>query len=136
MFLFGAAAPPSPAPVPDVSSEFDQLLNSKDLELQAILGGNTPAAEATAPAPAATDSLISNSAVVSGARPVRQQTVAPAPAPSSTRVTTEIKTVLGIPSKYVITVLLTIVVGLLIYFMQSAIWRDTDLNEKKTGNFP
>ncbi len=139
-FLWGSPTKSVPEPVASVASEFDDLLNAKDLELQAILDGGLmgkPSEEARSNV--GNDSMVPSSAP--GSRiSTRHTTVesgvvaTPVVTGLTSKSNVETKMWLGVPRKYIITILVTISMGTIIAKYMESIWSDTDLNEKKFGN--
>mmetsp|Transcript_14036 Transcript_14036/g.23797 ORF Transcript_14036/g.23797 Transcript_14036/m.23797 type:complete len:145 (+) Transcript_14036:52-486(+) len=119
----------SPAEVEVKAKEFDDLLLSKDLELQAILDGDfssdTPSKP---PAATKTPSATSEKARTSN-RSVPEKPVVVVAA-TDTKLNTAPKLIFGVPRNYIIVVFIIVFMGGILFKYMDAIWSDTQLNEK------
>lgn len=145
-FLWSGSKTDTPnADVALQTKEFDDLLASKDAELQAILGGldiPEPSAPSVPLLSKGTDVTMSSSSSTStvgttkksstsgnttvSSRPTHTQTL---PRTNEIKSTSEVNTVLGVPRKYVLFVFMTLFMGLSIFKLMGSMWADSDLDE-------
>jgi len=147
-FLWSPAKPTEAPPAveaKDKVNEFDDMLNSKDLELQAILGGATPAddaskskgAEDTNPYVNLTveGGAMSSKEVSSGSRGSKARTK-PGAAPSAAAASTpdaklaNDQKLFGVPRNYIIVVSMALIMGAFLFEYMGDVWGDTELNSK------
>jgi len=128
-FLWSPTKAPDAASVDTNKREFDDLLASKDLELQAILeGGSVEAPAASGPE----DSKIpaASGARRSAARPSASAAAAAAPTAGDAKLNPELKMWFGVPRNYVLLVLIVMFMGIIVSQYMGAIWNETEVNEK------
>lgn len=135
-FFWGGSATPStketdaPAEVEVKAKEFDDLLLSKDLELQAILDGDfSSGTPSKLPADTKTPAATVEKARAT-ARSVPDKPSAKVAAATDTKLNPMPKLVFGVPRNYIIVVFIVIFMGGILFKYMDAIWGDTQLNEK------
>ena len=145
-FLWSPSKPEAPASeVKGKAQEFDDLLDAKDLELQAILGGGAPA-ESGAQSKSGADAnpyvntaegSASSSKEKTGARAGRVKVPAPAAlaAAPETKLQDQ-KMVLGVPRNYVVVVAMALIMAGFFSVYAGDIWGDTELNSKTIETEP
>ena len=130
-FLWSPAKTNDSAAAESNKKEFDDLLASKDLELQAILDGGAPASP---PAEQASNEAAIPAAVSNTRR--AQRTSAPAAGTSAAPIAGDAKLdlspklIFGIPRNLVIVVSMIAFAGAMVIKYMDGMWGATDLNEK------
>lgn len=134
-FLWGSSeSQPQESTSSEVSmqtKEFDDLLASKDAELQAILGGldtiepSAPSTEIMVPA---TNNVSEKTSRISS-RPSHQPTQTKTDQNNKNGNSNNENTVLGVPRKYVLFVFMTLFMGASLFKFMGSLWGDSNLDE-------
>jgi hypothetical protein len=151
MSFLWSTAKPTEAPASEAKgkvTEFDDLLNSKDLELQAILGGAPSADDASKKSGGADTNPYVNLTVEGGtisskevtgpsgsrgskarAKPGASPAAAAAAAAQDTKLASDQK-LFGVPRNYVVVVAMALIMGGFLFQYMGDVWGDTELNSK------
>mmetsp|Transcript_10251 Transcript_10251/g.12438 ORF Transcript_10251/g.12438 Transcript_10251/m.12438 type:complete len:153 (-) Transcript_10251:233-691(-) len=138
-FLWGSGTPASESTseVSMQTKEFDDLLASKDAELEAILGGlDTPEPSAPSTSVVVSTKVAEKIIVPSSTLSEKSRGVSSRPThqpnqtkTSDNKISSNDNTVLGVPRKYVLFVFMTLFMGAFLFQFMGSLWGDSDLDE-------